>query len=227
MPPKSAIILAAGRGARLSPITDTIPKPLLRIGRTTLIDHHLTALNAAGIDQITINVAHLGAKIIDHVSQCAPSGLDIYFSQEPNGALETGGGILQALNHVASDPFVVVNADIRTDFAFDQLPDKMDSYAHLILVKNPAHHPKGDFRLDAGQVKLPSERPEENLTFSGIGIYRKKLFDNCSPGRFPLAPILKQKSQDGLISGSLFTGRWIDVGTPERLDAARKSENND
>ncbi|MCP4951434.1 MAG: nucleotidyltransferase family protein [Proteobacteria bacterium] len=227
MPPKSAIILAAGRGARLSPITDTIPKPLLRIGRTTLIDHHLTALNVAGIDQITINVAHLGAKIIDHVSQCAPSGLDIYFSQESNGALETGGGILQALNHVASDPFVVVNADIRTDFAFDQLPDRMDSHAHLILVENPAHHPKGDFRLDAGQVKLPSERPKENLTFSGIGIYRKKLFDNCSPGRFPLAPILKQKSQDGLISGSLFTGRWIDVGTPERLDAARKSENND
>lgn len=227
MPPKSAIILAAGRGERLSPITDTIPKPLLHIGQTTLIDHHLTALNAAGIDQITINVAHLGAKIIDHVSQYAPSGLEIYFSQESNGALETGGGILQALDHVASDPFVVVNADIRTDFAFDRLPNKMDSYAHLILVKNPSHHPEGDFHLDAGKVKLPSECPEENLTFSGIGVYRKKLFDSRSPGRFPLAPILKQTSQDGLISGSLFTGRWIDVGTPERLDAARKSENND
>ena len=103
----------------------------------------------------------------------------------------------------------------------------MDSYAHLILVKNPSHHPEGDFRLDAGKVKLPSQCPEENLTFSGIGVYRKKLFDSRSPGRFPLAPILKQTSQDGLISGSLFTGRWIDVGTSERLDAARKSENND
>ena len=215
------MILAAGRGDRLAPLTGVTPKPLLEIAGKPLIDHHLHALVHAGITQITVNVAHLGEQIVAHLNDVRPHQIRVDFSHEPQGALETGGGIHKALGLIESDPFIVVNADIWTDFSFASLPDAIEGLAHLVLVQNPQHHPVGDFVLQDGIVREIDDGSNATLTYSGIGLYRKRLFEGCSSGRFPLAPLLNEAAQADQLSGELYRGKWMDIGTPQRLEQAR------
>ena len=211
-----AMILAAGRGERMRPLTDRTPKPLLRIGGQTLIEHHIHALVHAGITGLVINHAHLGEQLVAALGDGTAYGATIGWSPEPEGALETGGGIFNALPLLSDDPFVVVNADIWTDFDFSTLPNRPDALAHLVLVDNPEHHPEGDFALEGNRV---SASGPARLTFSGIGVYRRELFSECSPGAFPLAPLLRTAMDAGQVTGQHFTGRWFDIGTPARLEA--------
>lgn len=209
-----AMILAAGRGERMRPLTNTMPKPLLRIGGQTLIERHIHALAGAGIRELVINHAHLGRKLEQALGDGGNYGVDIRWSPEPEGALETGGGIFNALPLLGDAPFIVVNADIWTDYPFGELPEQPDGLAHLVLVDNPAHHPGGDFVLSTGRVLQGGGAP---LTFSGIGVYRPELFDGCAAGVFPLAPLLRRAMDDGRVSGAHYRGAWFDIGTPERL----------
>ncbi|MEN8107290.1 MAG: N-acetylmuramate alpha-1-phosphate uridylyltransferase MurU [Pseudomonadota bacterium] len=209
-----AMILAAGRGERMRPLTDSMPKPLLRIGGQTLIERHIHALVQAGIQELVINYAHLGETLVRTLGDGSSYGVNIHWSPEPEGALETGGGIFNALPLLGTDPFIVVNADIWTDFPFAELPAAADSLAHLVLVDNPEHHPDGDFILSADRVTRGSGR---RLTFSGIGVYRPALFEGCSAGAFPLAPLLRKAMADDKVSGVHYQGVWYDIGTPERL----------
>ncbi len=209
-----AMILAAGRGERMRPLTDHTPKPLLRAGGKMLIEYHLEALVRAGIDDIVINHAHLGDQIESALGDGRRYGARIRYSVEPEGALETGGGIYQALPLLGDGPFLVVNGDIWTELNYAWLPRDFDGLAYLVLVDNPAHHTQGDFCLSAGRL---SECAGPRLTFSGIGLYRAALFKDCSPGKFPLAPLLRQCMPAGQVCGMHFTGRWFDIGTPERL----------
>ena len=215
-----AMILAAGRGERMRPLTDHTPKPLLRAGGKMLIEYHLEALVRAGITEIVINVAHLGALIESTLGAGAAYGARISYSPEPDGALETGGGIQRALPWLDEGPFLVVNGDIWTDFDYACLPQRIETQAHLVLVDNPEHHPAGDFCLLDGRV---SECAGPRLTFSGIGLYRATLFTGCTPGRFPLAPLLRRAMAADQVSGMHYRGRWSDVGTPQRLDQLDRS----
>jgi N-acetyl-alpha-D-muramate 1-phosphate uridylyltransferase len=209
-----AMILAAGRGERMRPLTDAVPKPLLAAGGKSLIEHLIDALAGAGFDRIVVNHAHLGEKIEQRLGDGGRYGVHIDYSHEGETALETGGGIFRALPLLDSDPFLVVNGDIWTDYPFDRLPSGIAGLAHLVMVDNPAHHPEGDFALDAGRVV---QADSGRLTFSGIGVYRHALFAGCRPGRFPLAPLLRDAMARGEVSGERYGGRWWDVGTPERL----------
>ena len=211
-----AMILAAGRGERMRPLTDRTPKPLLRIGGQTLIERHIHALVRAGITELVINHAHLGDQLVAALGDGTAYGVIIRWSPEPEGALETGGGIFNALSLLGDDPFVVVNADTWTDFDFSGLPAQPGGQAHLVLVDNPEHHPEGDFSLDGTQV---SRGGPVKLTFSGISVYRRELFTGCSPGAFPLAPLLRTAMDAGQVTGQHYTGSWFDIGTPGRLEA--------
>jgi Nucleoside-diphosphate-sugar pyrophosphorylase involved in lipopolysaccharide biosynthesis/translation initiation factor 2B, gamma/epsilon subunits (eIF-2Bgamma/eIF-2Bepsilon) len=209
-----AMILAAGRGERMRPLTDHTPKPLLRAGRHTLIEYHILALAQAGIRDLVVNHAHLGAQIEQALGDGSRYGVQIRYSPEGE-ALETGGGIFRALPLLGAEPFVVVNGDIWTDYPYAALPAAPSGLAHLVLVDNPPQHPGGDFVLEGdGQVR---EGGGVRLTFSGIGVYRPELFAGCHPGRFPLAPLLRAAMARGQVSGERYGGGWIDVGTPERL----------
>ena len=223
-----AMILAAGRGERLRPLTDQTPKPLLRAGPRRLIEYHLEALRRAGIRDVVINVAHLADQIRDCLGDGSRYGVDIRYSDESGHALETGGGIFRALPLLRSDPFLVVNGDIWTDLDLATLPQTIDSEAHLLLVDNPDHHRGGDFGLHDGCV-TDIEQGEPSWTFSGIGLYRHDLFRDCRPGRFPLAPLLRSHFRDCRVTGQVYRGEWIDVGTQERLRqlAARLVEQPD
>ena len=207
------MVLAAGRGERMRPLTDHTPKPLLEAGGQPLIAYHLTALARAGVREVVINHAHLGAQIEAALGDGAAYGLQIRYSPE-EAALETGGGIFRALPLLGPGPFIVVTGDVWTDLNLRHLRLADDDLAHLVLVANPSHHPAGDFAL-AGDRVVP-EVPVR-LTFSGIGVYRAALFEGCAPGRFPLAPLLRPAIAAGRVSGELHSGRWTDVGTPERL----------
>ena len=213
------MILAAGRGERMRPLTDTTPKPLLRIGGQTMIERHVHALARVGITDLVINHAHLGEQIEQALGNGNAYGVDIRYSPETGGALETGGGIFNALSLLGNEPFLVVNSDIWTDFSFEQLPSQPDGLAHLVMVDNPEHHPQGDFSLSAG---LLSEKGPAMLTYSGIGVYRPELFSGCSAGAFPLAPLLRRAMDAGQMSGEHYSGSWFDIGTPERLDAVNR-----
>jgi MurNAc alpha-1-phosphate uridylyltransferase len=210
-----AMILAAGRGERMRPLTDHIPKPLLRVGGKPLIVLHLERLASAGIGDIVINHAHLGEQIEATLGDGGRWGVRIRYSPERK-ALETGGGIFRALPLLGSDPFLVVNGDIWTELDFSRLRIETDRLAHLVLVSNPPHHPGGDFALSNGRVLAEGE---PRYTFSGIGVYHPDLFRDQEPGAFPLAPLLRQAMGRGLVSGELYGGRWSDVGTPDRLQA--------
>jgi MurNAc alpha-1-phosphate uridylyltransferase len=209
-----AMILAAGRGERMRPLTDTTPKPLLRAGGRALIEYHLDNLVRAGITDIVINHAHLGAQLEAALGDGSRYGARIVYSPEPEGALETGGGIYQALPRLGEGPFLVVNGDIWTDFDYRSLPQDIAGLACLVLVDNPAHNATGDFHLREGRVFAEGE---PRLTFSGIGLYRAALFTGCAPGRFPLAPLLRAAMARGEVQGLQHTGRWWDIGTPQRL----------
>jgi MurNAc alpha-1-phosphate uridylyltransferase len=210
-----AMILAAGRGERMRPLTDTTPKPLLRIGGQTLIEHQIHKLSQAGFRELVINHAHLGEQIVEALGDGSSYGVNIQYSPEPGGALETGGGIYNALPLLGDAPFVVVNTDIWTDFPFGILPEVPGGLAHLVLVPNPEHHVSGDFVLSGQQV---SESGENKLTFSGIGVYTPALFKNVAPGVFPLAPLLRKAMAAGQVTGECYDGSWSDIGTPEQLD---------
>ena len=213
------MILAAGRGERMRPLTDTVPKCLLRIGGQTLIERHVYALAQAGITGLVINHAYLGEQIVKALGDGSAYGVNISYSPETGNSLETGGGILNALPLLGTEPFLAVNADIWTDFPFDSLPSQPDSLAHLVMVGNPENHPEGDFSLSEGRL---SQQGPAMLTFSGIGVYRPELFADCTPGMFPLAPVLRNTMDAGQVSGQYYTGSWFDVGTPERLDALNR-----
>jgi MurNAc alpha-1-phosphate uridylyltransferase len=210
-----AMILAAGRGERMRPLTDHTPKPLLPIAGKPLIVHHLEALRAGGIDEIVINTGHLGARLSAALGDGRNWGVRIAWSPEPPEALETGGGIFQALPLLGSEPFLVVNGDVWTDYPFARLPAAPVGWAHLVLVSNPPHHSDGDFALAAdGRVEESGPR---RLTFSGISVLRPALFAGCAPGRFPLGPLLRRAMAVGKVSGEHYAGGWRDIGTPQRL----------
>lgn len=213
------MILAAGRGERMRPLTDTTPKPLLRIGGQTLIERHVHALARSGITELVINHAYLGEQIVQALGDGDAYGVHIRYSPETGGSLETGGGIMNALPLLGEEPFLTVNGDIWTDFPFDSLPPQIDGLAHLVMVDNPDNHPQGDFSLSQGRL---SQQGPAMLTFSGIGVYRPELFTGCSPGAFPLGPLLRTAMDAGHVSGEHYQGSWFDVGTPERLDAVNR-----
>ncbi|MCB1793465.1 MAG: nucleotidyltransferase family protein [Candidatus Competibacteraceae bacterium] len=209
-----AMILAAGRGERMRPLTDHTPKPLLPVAGQPLIVHQMTALRAAGITELVINTGHLGVQLTSVLGDGGIWGLRIVYSPEPPDALETGGGIFQALPLLGSEPFLVVNGDVWTDYPFVRLPAAPVGLAHLVLVDNPSHHPVGDFSLRNGRVE---ETGAARLTFSGISVLRPELFANCAPGRFPLGPLLRRAMTDGRVTGEHYRGGWRDIGTPQRL----------
>lgn len=208
-----AMILAAGRGERMRPLTDVTPKPLLEVRGKPLIVHHLEALSAAGFNEVIINLSWLGQQIRDRLGDGAEFGLAIEYSEERE-ALEAAGGILQALDRLG-ERFIVVNADIHTDFDFNRLRT-VDSIAHLVLVPNPAHHPDGDFSLTGSTV---GNSGEALYTFSGISLYRREFFAGLAAGKRPIAPLLRAAAERGQVSGELYPGQWSDIGTAERLQA--------
>jgi len=210
-----AMILAAGRGERMRPLTDHTPKPLLQAGGKPLIVHHIERLVVAGLNRIVINHAHLGHRIEAALGDGSRWGAEIRYSPEAK-ALETGGGIFKALPLLDHRPFLVVNGDIWTDLEFARLRLLDGLLAHLVLVDNPPHHPAGDFALDNGRL---SAQGMPRYTYSGIGVYHPDLFHSCSAGPFPLAPLLRAAMGCDLVSGEHYGGRWLDIGTPERLQA--------
>lgn len=218
------MLLAAGRGERLRPLTDRIPKPLIEVRGKALIVRLVEALVRAGHDDLVVNLAWLGEAIETALGDGRRFGARVQYSPEPDDALETGGGILNALPLLGDDPFLAVSADIYTDFAFARLPEEPEGLAHLVLVENPHHNPGGDFAIDAGRLR---NEGGQKLTFSGIGVYRPELFDDRSPGRFPLAPLLRRAASDNRASAEHYTGEWWDVGSMERLEALRKTLGED
>ena len=210
-----AMILAAGRGERMRPLTDHTPKPLLQAGRHRLIEYHLLNLAAAGFKDIVINIAWLGEQITETLGDGIRYGLHIRYSDEGDHALETGGGIYKALPLLGDEPFLVINGDIWTDYPYAQLNNwPLSGLAHLVLVENPAHNPDGDFYIIDNKL---AESGPQKYTFSGIDVYTHAFFDGQAPGAFPLAPIIRRHSQNHLVSAELYTGSWQDIGTHERL----------
>lgn len=210
-----AMILAAGRGERLRPWTDTLPKPLLNVAGRRLIEHHLLALKTAGFEEVVINVAYKSDLIVQALGDGSSYGLRIYYSHETPGELDTGGGIRQAISLLgAESPFAVVNADVLTDYPMATLRAGLSddkTMAHVVLAPNPEHHPQGDFGLSDGLVN----RQAPLFTFSGMGVYRPQLFTTQADARFGLAQVLYQAIDAGQASGEVYTGRWQDVGTPK------------
>ncbi|WP_262136450.1 N-acetylmuramate alpha-1-phosphate uridylyltransferase MurU [Pseudomonas sp. Marseille-Q5117] len=213
-----AMILAAGKGERMRPLTLTTPKPLVRAAGVPLIEYHLHALAAAGFNEIVINHAWLGQQIEDHLGDGSRFGLSIQYSPEGE-PLETGGGIFRALSLLGDDAFLVVNGDIWTDYDFSVLHQPINGLAHLVLADNPPHHPKGDFTLIDGKVR-DGEPDAQTLTYSGIAVLHPQLFDGCSDGAFKLAPLLRNAMAKGEVTGERLKGHWVDVGTYERLAEA-------
>ena len=210
-----AMILAAGRGERMRPLSDNIPNPLLEAGGKPLIVHLIERLARAGIHDLVINHSHLGEQVERYLGDGSRYGVRIAYSHEAGGGLETGGGIFKALPLINTDPFLVVNGDIWTDYPFERLPARIAGLAHLVLVDNPPQHPRGDFALRDGRVHAEGE---PRLTFSGIGLYARALFAHCQPGKFPLAPLLRAAMAQGQVSGERYAGDWRDIGTPQRLE---------
>ena len=210
-----AMILAAGRGERMRPLSDSVPKPLLEAGGKPLIVHLIERLARAGIHNLVINHSHLGEQVEHYLGDGSRYGVRIAYSHEDGGGLETGGGIFRALPLIDADPFLVVNGDIWTDYPFERLPARVAGLAHLVLVDNPPQHPRGDFALRDGRVHAEGE---PRLTFSGIGLYARALFAHCQPGKFPLAPLLRAAMAQGQVSGERYAGDWRDIGTPQRLE---------
>lgn len=211
-----AMLLAAGRGERMRPLTDRCPKPLLDVGGKPLIVWHLEALASAGIRDVVINLSWLGSLIRDALGDGARFGVRIAYSDEGEPPLETGGGIRRALPLLGEEPFLLVNGDVFTDIDFSVLRLPEGSLAHLVLVSNPEHHPRGDFHLRDGRITAAEG---ERLTYSGVGVLHPALLQDAEPGRFPLLPWLLRAREAGRLTGQRHDGFWLDVGTPERLAA--------
>ena len=211
-----AMILAAGRGERMRPLTDHTPKPLLKVGGKPLIVWHLERLAEAGFKEVVINHAHLGQQIEDQLGDGSCWGLNIAYSPEVT-ALETAGGIANALNLLGDSPFLVVNGDVFTDVNFATLKLQSPNLAHLVMVDNPPQHLQGDFAIKAGKL---TETGDVQYTFSGVGVYHPQLFSGIEKGEAAkLAPLLKQAIAQGLVTAERHQGVWHDIGTPERLAA--------
>lgn len=218
------MILAAGRGERMRPLTDTLPKPLLSVRGKPLIEYHLCGLQQSGVEQVVINHAWLGHKIEQYLGDGQRFGLRIQYSAEPQ-ALETAGGIVNAmplLLRADASEILVVNGDIFCDFDYrDLAPMETQTLAHLVMVNNPEHHPDGDFALDQNKLTLHGE---SKLTFSGIGLYRPAFFDGLSAQRYPMRPLFERFIAEGRVTAQLHPGQWTDVGTPQRLAQLNQSE---
>ena len=210
-----AMILAAGRGERLRPLTLHTPKPLVKACGVPLIEYQIRALKTAGFNDFIINHAWLGQQIEDYLQDGSRLGVSIVYSPEGE-PLETGGGIFKALPLLGKEPFLVANGDIWTDYDYRPLQLTAGDLAHLILVDNPLHHPEGDFFLSNGRVVEAGEACDR-FTYSGIAILHPDLFRTCEAGAFKLAPVLRAAIAEGRVSGTLHAGRWVDVGTHERL----------
>lgn len=218
-----AMILAAGRGERLRPLTDTLPKPLFEINGKTLIEHHLEKLAQTGFSEIVINLGHLGNMIRDTLGDGSAWGLTIHYSQEPPAALDTGGGIQQALPLLGEAPFAVINGDVFTDYPLARLRAIKCDFAHLVLVPNPEHNPSGDFLLHGGYALADSTEldGQARYTFSGLSIYHPRFFDSAPGGRHSVVPMLKGAMALQQVTGEIYRGIWHDIGTLKRLEALR------
>jgi N-acetyl-alpha-D-muramate 1-phosphate uridylyltransferase len=210
------MVLAAGRGERMRPLTDQVPKPLLAVRGKPLIVYHLEKLARLEVKHVVINLAWLGEQIRAALGDGGRWNLQIHYSDEGGEALETGGGIFQALPWLGPQPFLVVNADVFTDLDFAAIQMAPEALAQLVLVANPMHHPHGDFALIDGRVQ---EQGDARWTYSGIGLYRPELFEGCSAGKFPLLPLLRRAIAARRLHGQVFEGPWSDVGSVERLAA--------
>jgi MurNAc alpha-1-phosphate uridylyltransferase len=218
------MILSAGEGRRMLPLTKERPKPLLKVGGRPLIVWHIERLVELGFVEIIINIAYLGYMIKEYLGDGERYGISIVYSDEQiEGGLETAGGIIKALPLLGDNPFLVINGDIWCDYPYNPLFDLNDSLAHLILVPNPSQHRDGDFALVDSRIKLEGE---ELLTFSGVGYYTPKLFDSIPYGRLPLAPILRELIAKDRISGEYYGGEWRDIGTPHRLEELHRELNS-
>lgn len=210
------MILAAGRGERMRPLTDTTPKALLEVAGKSLLEHQLERLARAGATKAVINLGWLGEAIVDRIADGRRFGLQVVYSPEYDNVLETGGGILRALPLLGSDPFWVLNADVFTDFPLPDVDLQPDMLGHLVLVPNPPHKETGDFDLVDG---LARRTGNPACTFSGLALYRPELFTAHTPGRFPLAPLLFEAAHRGQLTAERYDGPWTDVGTPARLES--------
>jgi MurNAc alpha-1-phosphate uridylyltransferase len=215
-----AMILAAGRGERLRPLTDRIPKPLVEIRGKPLIEYHIQALCEAGFREIVINQGHLGHMLPAAIGDGGRWGISIHWSDEQPAALETGGGIHKALPLLGESPFLVVNGDIWTDYPFARLRAVKCDWAHLVMIPNPPQHPQGDFALLNARIRSDGD---SKLTFSGIGVYHPRLFERCEAGKFSVVPLLRSAMNNHLVTGEKYEGCWEDIGTLERLESISRS----
>lgn len=227
----TVMILAAGEGRRMLPLTKSTPKPLLKIGKHSLLEHHLIRLESLGFKDIVINIAYLGSMIRQHIGDGSQFNLNIQYSDESStGALETAGGILKALPLISSKGFLVINSDIWTDFDFLSLLESRNinnsnqKLGTIVLVNNPEHNKLGDFNInETGELSLIDEESSNTYTFSGIALYQKSIFQGLSISKQPLAPILKQLIQGHALNQIVHNGLWTDVGTPARLEELNQS----
>lgn len=241
-----AMILAAGKGERMRPLTLERPKPLLEVGGRPLIEHHLQGLAVAGFSEVVVNLSWLGEQIPAALGDGARFGLALSYSAEGPAPLETGGGIFRALAQLCPrgvEPFLVLNGDVWMDYPYAALREKFSNglpgrdQAHLVLVPNPDHNPKGDFAYDSGRMvePVPGMRADTEVaallrslpryTFSGLGVYHPSLFNGCSDGVFKLAPLLRSAAVNGRVGAEIHRGDWQDIGTPERLAALNRTYN--
>lgn len=209
-----AMILAAGRGERLRPVTDSMPKSLVEINGQALLERHLRSLAKDGVETVVVNLGWLGEQITERIGSGEEFGLNVVYSQEGDNILETGGGIHRALPMLGADPFLVINADIYTDMPLPDVQLGDDDMAHLICVPVTEDKSSGDFAIVDGRIRNDGE---PMFTFSGVSIYRPEFFADCTPGRFSVVPMLRAAADADKISGSIYSGLWRDVGTPERL----------
>ncbi len=216
----AAMILAAGLGERLRPITDTTPKALVEVGGISMLSQHLQRLADARVERVVINLGWLGEQIADQIGSGQKFGLQVVYSPEYDNILDTGGGIKRALPLIGNVPFWVINADIYTDIALPNVKLAADSLAHLVLVPTPAHKESGDFELRDGKVR---NSDNQDLTYSGIAFYRPEFFADAGGGRFSVVPLWREAADRGQLDGSLYEGTWEDVGTPERLAALNRN----
>lgn len=210
-----AMILAAGRGERMRPLTDTMPKPLLPVGGKPLIQFHIEALAACGVQDIVINLAWHGALLREALGDGSRLGVRLQYSDEGDAALETGGGVFKALPLLGDAPFIVVSGDVWSDYPLGWLLSRLkgEDVAHFVLVHNPDYHKRGDFGLRDDRLTDDGER----LTYANIGVFHPAFFAGCKSGRFSLAPVMRERIREGRVSGELFVGRWFNLGTPAQL----------